>query len=162
MRSIIAALVATILVAGLPGEGHAKDDCGADYTIRSGDSLGKVARRCGHTVKSILAANPEIKDPGRISVGQSIALPGHAAVARETSVDAATTEETVLKGRIFAGRWCALIETAEGEIFGLASPKHSFRSDTIVEIKGRKIGGTDCGQTHTIAVSELSNAGLKF
>ncbi|MEO1490520.1 MAG: LysM domain-containing protein [Pseudomonadota bacterium] len=164
MRSISTILSGFVLLAGLATPAAASSECGAAYTIRSGDSLGKVARRCGHTVEALLTANPEIKDPGRISVGQSIVLPGSTVSTVSTSAanGAAAPVETVLKGRIVAGRWCALIETAEGEIFGLASPRHSFRSETIVEVKGHVVGGKECGQDRTIAVSDLSTAGLTF
>lgn len=163
MRSVAKILTGVVMVLAIETPAGASDHCGASYTIRAGDSLGKVARRCGHSFETILAANPEIRNPSRISIGQRIAMPdsAHADVSDTVSVTE-PLEETILKGRIFAGRWCALIETAEGEVFGLASPRHSFRSDTLVEVKGRLIGGNECGQHRTIMVSDLSNAGLKF
>jgi LysM repeat protein len=161
MRSITTLLAATTLGLGLGGPGQASGVGGDGYTVRSGDSLGKIARRCGQSVDAILAANPEVKNPRHLKIGQDLAMPGaNRTVAAETP--GAEAVETVLKGRIFAGRWCALIETKEGEVFGLASSRHSFRSDTIVEVKGRKIADQECGQTYTIAVSDLSNAGLNF
>ncbi len=164
MRIITSVIGGAVLAIVLASPAPAAEHCGAAYTIRSGDSLGKVAKRCGYSVKAILAANPEVTNPRRLKIGQKLAMPGESDRAVPASVGeiAVGAEETVLKGRIFAGRWCALIETAEGKIFGLASSSHSFRSDTNVEVKGHLIGGNDCGQTHTLAVSELSNVGLKF
>ena len=49
------------------------------YTVKAGDNLGKIARRFGVTQKDILAANPKIKDPNRIAVGQVIVIPAAAA-----------------------------------------------------------------------------------
>jgi murein DD-endopeptidase MepM/ murein hydrolase activator NlpD len=45
------------------------------YTIQRGDTLRKVGSRFGTTVKAIVALNPEITDPNRISAGQVIVLP---------------------------------------------------------------------------------------
>ena len=49
---------------------------GAEYTVKSGDSLSAIAARNGTTVDKILQANPQIKNPNAISVGQEIKLPG--------------------------------------------------------------------------------------
>jgi LysM repeat protein len=49
------------------------------YTVKAGDNLGKIARKFGVTQKDILAANPKIKDPNRIAVGQVIVIPAAAA-----------------------------------------------------------------------------------
>jgi LysM repeat protein len=42
------------------------------YAIKSGDTLSQIARRRGTTLKALLAANPQIKNPNRIRVGQKI------------------------------------------------------------------------------------------
>lgn len=49
---------------------------GSTYTVKSGDTLGAIASRNGTTVSEILKANPSIKNPNAISVGQKITLPG--------------------------------------------------------------------------------------
>ncbi|WP_170319820.1 N-acetylmuramidase domain-containing protein [Polyangium spumosum] len=46
------------------------------YVVRSGDTLGAIASRNGTTVQAIMAANPQIKNPNMISVGQQLNLPG--------------------------------------------------------------------------------------
>ncbi|NOQ35260.1 MAG: LysM peptidoglycan-binding domain-containing protein [Methylococcaceae bacterium] len=45
------------------------------YTIKSGDSLDKIARNHDVTVTKILKANTNIKNANRISVGQKIVIP---------------------------------------------------------------------------------------
>lgn len=45
------------------------------YTIRSGDTLSKIAAANGLTLDELLAANPEITNPNRITVGQQIVIP---------------------------------------------------------------------------------------
>ncbi|MCL6560298.1 MAG: DUF3794 domain-containing protein, partial [Firmicutes bacterium] len=45
------------------------------YTVKSGDTLGKIAREYGTTVNMILALNPQITDRDVIEVGQVIKVP---------------------------------------------------------------------------------------
>src|SRR5512139_261614 len=45
------------------------------YTIKSGDSLSKIAKRFGLRLADLLIANPDIDDPNRIRVGQRISIP---------------------------------------------------------------------------------------
>lgn len=52
----------------------AQNECGQEYIVARGDSLSKIARRCGTTLSALLNANPEITTPDRIKVGQRIAL----------------------------------------------------------------------------------------
>ena len=44
------------------------------YSIKSGDTLSQIAKKAGTTLKALLAANPGIKDPNKIRVGQKIKL----------------------------------------------------------------------------------------
>jgi len=54
------------------------------YSIKSGDTLSQIAKKAGTTLKALLAANPSIKDPNKIRVGQKIKL--SAPVANRKSV----------------------------------------------------------------------------
>jgi len=54
------------------------------YVVKSGDTLGAIASRHNTTVQAILAANPQIKNPNAISVGQQIKLPSSAPSAPST------------------------------------------------------------------------------
>ncbi|HRI65746.1 MAG TPA: LysM domain-containing protein, partial [Polyangium sp.] len=45
------------------------------YTVKSGDTLGQIADRNGTTVSEIMKANPSLKNPNQISVGQQLNLP---------------------------------------------------------------------------------------
>jgi LysM repeat protein len=44
-------------------------------TITKGDTLSKIAAANGITIEELLAANPAIKDPNKISLGQQIVIP---------------------------------------------------------------------------------------
>ena len=45
------------------------------YTVRSGDTISKIAMRNGVSVAQLLQANPQIKDPNKIKVGDVLDVP---------------------------------------------------------------------------------------
>jgi len=49
---------------------------GHKHTVQRGETLSSIAQHHGTTVSALLAANPQIRDPNRIFVGQIIHLPG--------------------------------------------------------------------------------------
>src|SRR5512139_3165801 len=53
------------------------------YTIKSGDSLWKIAKRFGIRLGDLLNANPGISDPNKIRVGQRINIPDATAASVE-------------------------------------------------------------------------------
>jgi LysM repeat protein len=65
------ALAGAITAAGSPG----RDGCGDRYTVVRGDTLTRIARRCGSSV-SLIAAASRIANPNRIEVGQRLIIPG--------------------------------------------------------------------------------------
>jgi LysM repeat protein len=62
--------------SGPAAEGSAPGTVSSDgtYTIKSGDSLAKIARANGVSLSDLEAANPGV-DPKRLKVGQKINLP---------------------------------------------------------------------------------------
>lgn len=50
--------------------------CGTSVTVQSGDTLRKIADRCGTTVSAIRRANPEVGSGNLIYPGQVLLLPG--------------------------------------------------------------------------------------
>jgi nucleoid-associated protein YgaU len=54
------------------------------YTIKKGDTLSKVAKAHGITIEELMAANPAIKNPDRISEGQQITIPAPSAAPPDT------------------------------------------------------------------------------
>lgn len=57
-------------------KGYAK---GGSVKVKSGDTLSQIAKSKGMTLKSLLDANPGIKNANMIKVGQTIKIPGVAA-----------------------------------------------------------------------------------
>ena len=54
----------------------AQGTCGDSETVVKGDTLQKIATRCGTTVAALMRANPDIKNRSLIYPGQVIMLPG--------------------------------------------------------------------------------------
>jgi LysM repeat protein len=50
--------------------------CGSSVIVESGDTLLKIANRCGTTVSALKLANPQIGSDSLIYPGQSLVLPG--------------------------------------------------------------------------------------
>lgn len=59
------------------------------YTVKPGDTLSRIAKRNGVTLAQLLQANPQVKDPNRIGVGDVLNLP-----EGSTGVPAGSTEDT--------------------------------------------------------------------
>ena len=57
---------------GMMKKGYAK---GGSVKVKSGDTLSQIAKSRGVTLKSLMAANPGIKNANMIRVGQSIKMP---------------------------------------------------------------------------------------
>lgn len=52
-----------------------------EYKIKSGDTLSEIAKSKGITLRSLLAANPQIKNANKIRVGQKINIPSKSKIA---------------------------------------------------------------------------------
>jgi LysM repeat protein len=68
-------LILLISVVALSSNGQARGLCGPTYTIQAGDSLASIAQTCGVSYASLIAANPQVKNPSLISPGQTIIIP---------------------------------------------------------------------------------------
>lgn len=106
MKKLVSALVLFALFAGLffspfaaPGVAAASS-CGDTYTVKKGDYLTKIAKDCGVNYSDLLKANPEIKDPNKILVGQVIRIKAGAVSPTPAPTQPATGsgEYVVVKG----------------------------------------------------------------
>lgn len=123
--------------------------CGEVYTVRAGDSLGRIAQRCDTGLRALRAANPRIR-PDQLRVGQELTIPGGG-----PKVQAGPAVE--LKGWIVNGRRCALIETADGTRFGIVSSKIPFITGRRVKVQGKMVKGAGCRPDQTMLVTVLEN-----
>ncbi|HEU0295051.1 MAG TPA: LysM peptidoglycan-binding domain-containing protein [Anaerolineales bacterium] len=72
-RVSVLILVLMALLA-VPGSARAGGVCGGTYVVEWGDTVSKIAARCGTTVSAIYAANPSLG--ATLYAGQSLTLPG--------------------------------------------------------------------------------------
>lgn len=85
-------LVLAFLFTALPQPARAAT-CARTYTVKSGDTLSKIAFDYGVTVQAIAAEN-NLKDPYTIFVGQSLCLPSSASSSTSGSTSSSTTGST--------------------------------------------------------------------
>ena len=45
------------------------------YVVKGGDNMTKIAKNFGLTVDQVMTANPAIKDPNKIAIGDEIIIP---------------------------------------------------------------------------------------
>ena len=62
----------------------ATESAGTEYVVVKGDSLWKIGKKNGVTIKAIEAANPGI-DPAKLKVGQKLSIPGGSTAADTTA-----------------------------------------------------------------------------
>jgi LysM repeat protein len=83
-RSVV--ILSTLLVLLVYTVPALASTCGDTVTVQRGDTLSKIAARCGVTVNGILRANPGITNPNLILPGQVIIMPG-ATLPNDTDTD---------------------------------------------------------------------------
>ena len=155
MRVRLMLLAGVVLLAGVGSAvfAEAATDCGAEYTVKPGDSMGRIAKRCGVDAAALMKANTHIPNASQISVGDRLSIPGTRAARAETSPQGGPME---LTGRIVNGRWCAQLETEDGQRWGVVSPKVSFRSNMVVKVSGVVTTNERCTPGKTLIVSDLT------
>lgn len=128
-RAAMSIAVAWALALPLSAGAEQAQECGASYTVEQGDSLAVIAKRCGSSIEALITANPDLKDPARISIGQELALPGPStpdqpddadeedAATEDASAEAAAAEDATVKdaGAKDAGAKDATAEDADAE-----------------------------------------------
>jgi murein DD-endopeptidase MepM/ murein hydrolase activator NlpD len=68
------------------------------FTVQQGDTLWEIASHYGVTMAQLLAANPEVDNPGHLQIGQQLRLPG---AASNTAAAASALDDVALRG-VFA------------------------------------------------------------
>ncbi|HET9789590.1 MAG TPA: LysM domain-containing protein [Pyrinomonadaceae bacterium] len=76
------------------------------YTIKAGDTLGKIAKSKGVTLEQLLKANPQIKNPDKIKVGDVLNVPDNSTTTANTkplpSIAVPTTTTSAAAGALGA------------------------------------------------------------
>jgi spore coat assembly protein SafA len=85
-------LLATL---GLTSLVSAKATCSSPYTVQSGDTLKRIAQKCGVSLNALLNANPAITNPNLIYRGQHIIIPGSSSDTVEYTVKPGDTLQSI-------------------------------------------------------------------
>ena len=88
------------------------------YTVKTGDTLGKIAKRNGLTLEQLLKANPQIKNPDKIKVGDAVNLPDDSTTTANTKPLPSTAVPTTTSAAAGA------LGTAIAEALGALSAKY--------------------------------------
>ena len=105
------------------------------YTVKRGDTLGKIAKAHGVGVNDIMAANPTIKNPNRIYVGQKINIPAKNTGGGGTPPTPEPPSEHTVKRGDTLGKIAKAFGTTVAAIMALNS---SIRNPNVISI-GQKI-----------------------
>lgn len=92
---------ATLALAAFAAPAEAQTRCGADYTVRSGDTLYEIAQQCRVPVSRIMNLNPRL-DPRAMEIGQRIRLSTEAGAGYEDRRNTGPGEYRVQQGDDFS------------------------------------------------------------
>jgi murein DD-endopeptidase MepM/ murein hydrolase activator NlpD len=123
------------------------------YTVKPGDTLSKIAQRNGLSLAQLLQANPQIKDPNRINVGDVVNLPNGSNATDTTQplpanpVIASSTENTQPLPSIPATSAAGALGQALADELGILSAKYETggRGPGVVSTGAGDPGGVSYG-----------------
>ena len=102
--SILSSILASSIAAGSPGT----------YKVSAGDTLSKIAKQQNVSVQDIMTSNPDIKDPNKIFVGQTINLGSQQNQSPAPSPAPAPQTKPATPKQSGAPAWKGLIDEFEG------------------------------------------------
>lgn len=102
MKSLLLTFVAVLLIAGLvvtpaTAAPSTASTCGSTYVVQRGDYLSRIARYCGVSLSSLIAANPQIHNYNRIYPGQVINIDPNATPPTDPGVPVTGTTTYVVR-----------------------------------------------------------------
>ena len=72
MSKIVSWASAALLMAAMLGGAPARAACGDSVIVQRGDTVSRIAARCGVSESALLAANPAVKGSGDLQVGTAL------------------------------------------------------------------------------------------
>jgi LysM repeat protein len=112
------------------------------YTVQSGDSLSKIASRCGVSARELAAVN-NIKDANKVRVGQKLVLPDYAKAQASMSSSSKPKAKTVAKAEKVSVEGGSAYVVKSGDSLSKIASKHGVKISALraanPKIKGDKI-----------------------
>ena len=158
-----------------PVKSHGKSiAAGSSYTVQSGDTLGKIAKKAGVSVSALAAANNmTVQKP--LKIGQTLTVPGGSAVAASTSeetkkpVHKKKTEpkkDVAKNGKDAKKEDTAKKDDAKADAAAASSDSSSYtvkHGDNIWTIaKKLKVKATDLAKANNISTKTTLKTGQKL
>ncbi len=126
-------------------------DCGDEVRVAPGDTLVRIAIRCRVSVRDLLAANPWIRDPGRLLPGMRIRIPDGRPVPPPPGDERIRITGTVTR----EGVECTAVRGDDGRLYTLAGRTANLQPGDRVEVIGERAEVSTCMQGVTIAVERI-------
>lgn len=140
--------------------------CGLTYTVRSGDTLSKIASACNVSLSSLLSANPTIQNPNLIHPGQQLAISGSpapsvaAAAAVPTAVPALLAQLATATPTLAAAAADAAAADAAAAGAAAGAAETGAQQDPLVELAAPPSGSATLSPLKSI-FNALEPTGLK-
>ena len=148
MKKSLKALILTLSIlvtAGISSVAYAQDT--VNYTVKSGDSLWKICVQYKVGVSEVLAVNPQITNPDKISPSQIIKVPS-------------STEATTLEGQV------VVLVNKERANVGLAPLKANWELSRVARYKSQdmidKNYFSHTSPTYGSPFDMMKNFGIKY
>jgi LysM repeat protein len=96
---LAAAVAASVLLRADPVSAEATPPCEGKIMVEPGETLSRIAQRCGLTLSMLLRENPQIDNPNLVSVGTVLDMPdpqiAREAMRREVEAQPGDTLATI-------------------------------------------------------------------
>lgn len=121
--------------------------CGSYYTVRTGDTLGEIAAKCGLTIPLLVAANPPFPSPLGVNAGMRVRIPD---VSRAAVRDPATIATLGRAAAAVARADAARAESERSDSLAAeaarepAADSAAIPAEDLVRVEGVLEGGPRC------------------
>lgn len=115
-----------------------------EYSVQSGDTLSQVAKSNSTTVANLLRLNPQIEDPNRIQVGQTLRLPEATQQARQNCKVGQVGQDSQCAGTQFdlAFYWNDEVQSLEAIYTELYGSEMHFARRSLFDRNNEHLGKT--------------------
>jgi LysM repeat protein len=106
------------------------------YVVQEGDIFGRIAQKNGVSQKALLEANPGLKDPNRIRVGQKLNVPPRGTGLGAAAPKKAPAKKAAKKASLPPKAGYTVYVVQEGDILGRIANRHKTTVKAIQEANG--------------------------
>lgn len=121
--------VAAPVAPAVPGEASV-------YVVQEGDIFGRIAQKHGVSQKALLDANPGLKDPNKIRIGQKLNVPPRGTGLGAAAPKKAPAKKAARKATLPPKPGYTVYVVQEGDILGRIANRHKTTVKAIQEANG--------------------------